>query len=120
MIALGAPGNPGRPPNSIRSPDPAATIMQLPAAIMKRGPAPGIIRLPEPSGIGINPMAAITVGPPSSIDDHRARLPAPAESFQFHPRTVGREIVVKIVHLDGRRGGGIGGGRSDGGLRRDF
>lgn len=103
MIVRRAPGYPGRPPNPVRSPDPTAALVHLPAAIMKRGPAPRIIRLPKPSAVRVNPVASLAIGPPTSVDHHCSRLPAPADSCQIHPDTIGREIIVKVIHLRRRR-----------------
>lgn len=119
IITCGAPGNPSRTPNPVRSPDPPTAVVHLPTAIMEGGPTPGIIRLPEPSAIRVNPVAAIAIGTPATIDRDRAWLPAPADAVQFHPGSVRREIVVKIVHVDGR-GADINRRRSHDSLRRHF
>src|ERR1035438_4962182 len=89
------PRHPGRPPDAVGRPHPSAARVQLPAAIVKRRPAPGVVRLPKPPGVRVNPMAAIAVGPPSARDHDRPRLPAPAESFEGYPGPVGRKIDRK-------------------------
>src|ERR1019366_2994865 len=58
------PGHPGRPPDPVGRPNPAAARVLIPAAIVKRRPAPRIVGLPKPSRIGVNPVTAVTVGPP--------------------------------------------------------
>src|SRR5215470_15374077 len=77
VISRRAPDDPRRRPGRVRDPNPAASVMQLPSAIMERSPAPRVLRLPIPSTIRIQPMAAVAVRPPSVIDQNDARLPAP-------------------------------------------
>src|SRR5438132_1344971 len=56
MLSGSAPDYPGRRPDCIGHPHPAAALMHMPASIMKRSPAPGVVRLPVPAAIGINPV----------------------------------------------------------------
>src|SRR6267154_2064985 len=96
MLTLASPDNPRGSPHTVRHPNPPATRMQIPSAIMERRPAPGIIRLPEPSRIGPYPMARITIRTPCVIDYNHPRLPAPAHAFEFDPCAVGRKIIIEV------------------------
>src|SRR5260370_21879057 len=73
---------------------------------MKRRPAPGIIRLPEPSAIAVDPVSGVAVRPPTAIDRQDTRLPAPADTIQGYPGSIGRKAIVKVSDL-GRRAGNI-------------
>ena len=126
FITRRSPNHPGRSPGAIRQPDPPYAVMQLPTPIMEWCPTPGVIGLPEPAGVSVNPMSAIAVGAPGTIDGGGPRLPAPADAGQVHPRAVRRKIIVEIT--DVRRcildssdifGGSFGGRSSRNGLRRD-
>src|SRR5712672_1066882 len=99
MISLAAPGDPGRPPDTVRHPDPAAAGMQMPAAVMEGSPTPRIVRLPEPSGIAVNPVAGIAIGPPSAVNYQDTRLPTPTDAFQLHPGAIRRKVIIEITHL---------------------
>src|ERR1019366_10227634 len=81
-VAARPQGNPGRSPDSIRRPDPAAPWMGIPPPIVERRPAPGLAGLPIPPGIAVNPVAPIAVGAPTGRSHNRARLPAPTKTFQ--------------------------------------
>src|SRR5437763_1098793 len=102
MTVIHAPGDPGWSPDRIRNPDPTATFVHVPTAIMKSGPAPGVIRLPIPAGIGVNPVTAVTVRSPIPNRHYCARLPTPTETIHLHPATVRGKIVVKVIYLRGR------------------
>ena len=113
MVSFAAPDDPGGSPNTVRKPNPSTAWMQLPASIMEGCPAPGIIRLPEPASIGVNPMASIAVRSPSVVDNHDARLPAPADAFKVDPRAVRRKVIVEVSDVRRRtadisRRGGFG------------
>lgn len=81
MVAFAAPDHPGRRPNAIGHPDPAAPRVQFPASIMERSPTPGVTRLPVPAGVAVNPVTAIAIRAPGVINHHDTRLPAPAVAF---------------------------------------
>src|SRR5215472_2822616 len=59
MLAAHPPGHPCRSPLPVRTPHPPTAFVVMPAAIMKRRPAPRIMRLPVPAAVGVNPMAPI-------------------------------------------------------------
>src|ERR1041384_2857452 len=97
VIAGATPDHPGRSPDRVRRPDPAAAVVQIPSAIMEWRPTPRVIRLPIPSAIRVNPMPTITIGTPAVINRNDARLPTPADAVQLNPRAVRRKVIVKII-----------------------
>src|SRR5207244_1411939 len=82
IITGASPSDPCWRPNRVWRPDPATTRMRIPPPVVERRPTPGILRLPIPPCIRIDPMPAIAIWPPPAVNYYRARLPAPAESFQ--------------------------------------
>src|SRR6266850_682413 len=105
VISGRSPNHPRWRPNCIRHPNPAASVVHLPSAIMERRPTPRIVRLPIPTAIRIEPMPAVAVRPPAVIDQNGSRLRAPTDPSQFHPCAVWREIAVKIIRLRWWRAG---------------
>src|SRR5437868_1176311 len=85
MLTFVPPRHPRRPPLTVRQPDPATTVMQVPAPIMEWRPTPRIIRRPEPTRVGEDPMTAVAIGLPGMVDDHHPRLPTPADTLKLHP-----------------------------------
>ena len=95
-----------------RYPQPASP--ENPASIMKRNCAPRVFRFPKHPAVGIHPVAAIEIRPPTG--GQAVRNPTPcAKLRQEHPLTVGGELGLKVFRTGGRfrgaRGGGHGGRR---------
>lgn len=94
---------------------PQPTSPENPAPIMKGDCAPGMFRFPIHPAIGIHPVAAIEIRPPTG--GQAVRNPTPcAKLRQEQPLTIGSELGLKIFRTGGRfrgaRGGGHGGRRS--------
>src|SRR5581483_6932120 len=88
VICRVPPTHPGRSPNMVRPPAPAAVFVIEPAAIMKRRPAPGIVGPPIPSAICVDPAAAIKVRLPAMVSHANCRLPATPGSGDINPTAI--------------------------------
>src|SRR5713101_1501213 len=91
------PRDPGRRPRISRYPHPTVALIQVPAAVMERSPAPLPIALIGPAVIRVHPVPAGAVR--SEADSHyrRARSPNPAVAPDIDPFSVRSERGDKDI-----------------------
>ena len=85
------------------NPIPAEAWVEIPSAVMIRGPTPRFVTHPVPSRISALPMP-IGIGPPIGL--HASRDPAATVATDVFPTAISAEGLVKVAlvtddHLDG-------------------
>ena len=99
VVPLGTPTHPRRSPSQTRCPEPAGASMMIPAAVVKRGPAPRVVRVPIPAVVRPVPTPAVAIGSPRRGRHRHGGLPAPAVGGEINPTAIRRERIIKLRDL---------------------